>query len=206
MKLIKPKNKTAPDTCEAVLHEYGLSPIAGVDEAGRGPLAGPVVACGLILPPGVVIEGVNDSKKLSQSRRASLAKEITAVALSYSYGIVDAATIDTLNIHQASLLAMAQAIDGLRLTPKVVLADGKFPPPISIPTIYLIKGDEASHLVAAASILAKEARDEIMQNFHQVYPMYGFDKHKGYGTKAHKEALKQHGPCPVHRISFKGVL
>ena len=195
--------KTAPNTCEAVFYERGLGPVAGVDEAGRGPLAGPVVACAVILPPGLVIEGVNDSKKLSAKHRAGLAAKIKAAAISYEYGIVDAATIDQINIHKAALLAMADAVNGLNVPPKVVLADGKFAPQVPFPTLHLIKGDAHSHLIAAASILAKEARDDIMLGLHKTYPQYGFDKHKGYGTAAHKEAIRQHGPCPVHRVSFK---
>jgi len=201
--IIKQKQITAPDTCEAVFYEMGLGPVAGVDEAGRGPLAGPVVACAMILPPGLIIEGVRDSKKISPTRRAALAKEILAGAAAYSYGIVDAKTIDEINIHQAALLAMARAIEGLHPNPRVVLVDGKFSPPIDIPTLHIIKGDSHSHLIAAASILAKQARDEIMCSLHNVYPQYGFDKHKGYGTKAHIEALKEYSPSPVHRLSFK---
>jgi len=197
------KKTTAPNTCEAVFYERGLAPVAGVDEAGRGPLAGPVVACALILPPGLIIEGVNDSKKLSAKRRAVLAAKIKSAAISYEYGIVDAAAIDQINIHKAALLAMTLAINKLHPLPKVVLADGKFPPQVPFPTLYLIKGDAHSHLIAAASILAKEARDEIMLDVHQIYPQYGFDKHKGYGTAAHKEMIKQYGHCPMHRMSFK---
>ena len=195
--------KTAPNTCEAIFHERGLSPVAGVDEAGRGPLAGPVVACALILPPGLIIEGVNDSKKLSAKRRAELAVKIKSAAISYEYGIIDTATIDKINIHEAALLAMALAVNKLYPLPKVVLADGKFPPQVPFPTLYIIKGDANSHLIAAASILAKEARDEIMLNLHRIYPQYGFDRHKGYGTAAHREAIRQYGPCPVHRVSFR---
>lgn len=199
----KRQTKTAPNTCETILFEMGLTNIAGVDEAGRGPLAGPVVACALILPPGCIIEGVTDSKKLSPARRAILAKEIITNATAYSYGIIDAETIDKINIHNAALLAMAQATDGLHLKPKVALIDGKFSPPLSMPTLHIIKGDFHSHLIAAASILAKQTRDEIMYSLHQIYPQYGFDKHKGYGTKAHKEAIRHYGPSPVHRRSFK---
>ena len=195
--------KTAPNTCEAVFYEQGLGPVAGVDEAGRGPLAGPVVACALVLPPGLIIEGVNDSKKLSAKRRAELAAKIKSAAISFEYGIVDAATIDQINIHEAALLAMSLAVNKLQPSPKVVLADGKFPPQVPFPTLYIVKGDANSHLIAAASILAKEARDEIMLGLHQTYPQYGFDKHKGYGTVAHREAIRQHGPCPVHRVSFR---
>jgi len=197
------KGKTAPDTCEAALYDMGLGPVAGVDEAGRGPLAGPVVACALILPPNLVINGVNDSKKLSAARRGVLAAEIMAKAEAFCYGIVEAEMIDKINIHQAALLAMVQAVEGLSVRPKVVMADGKFSPQVSVPVLHLIKGDSHSHLIAAASILAKEARDEIMYKLHQQYPVYGFDRHKGYGTLAHREAIRQHGLSPVHRVSFK---
>jgi len=199
------KIKTAPNTCETILHESGLSPIAGVDEAGRGPLAGPVVACALILPPNLIIEGVNDSKTLSPNRRAVLAEKIKATAVTYNYGVIDAATIDKINIHNATLEAMALAVNGLALLPKVVLADGKFPPQVTYPTLHLVKGDALCHLIAAASILAKEKRDKIMQDLHKIYPMYGFSKHKGYGTAAHREAVKQYGPCTAHRVSYKLV-
>jgi len=195
--------KTAPDTCEAVFFEKGLWPVAGVDEAGRGPLAGPVVACALVLPPGYIIEGVWDSKAVSVNRRKHLAQEIITAAVIYSYGIVDEVTIDNINIHNAALLAMRKAINGLSSKPKVVLVDGKFSPPIDIPSLCLIKGETHSHSIAAASILAKQARDEIMMNLHDEYPLYGFNKHKGYGTKAHKEAILKYGLCPAHRLSYK---
>jgi len=199
----KRKQKTAPSTCETFFCEMGLNPVAGVDEAGRGPLAGPVVACALILPPDCSIEGVTDSKKLSPTRREALAKEIIAKAVDYNYGMVDAAQIDKINIHKAVLFAMAQAIEGLKHQPRVVLIDGKFSPALCIPSLCIIKGDTHSHLIAAASILAKQTRDRIMCDLHHTYPQYGFDKHKGYGTKAHIEALRQYGPSPVHRLSYK---
>ena len=193
------------NTCEMVFYDQGLWPVAGVDEAGRGPLAGPVVACALILPHGLVIEGVTDSKKLSASRREALAAKIKAAAISYSYGIVDSRTIDEVNIHEATLMAMAQAVMGLKPAPKVVLVDGKFPPRVPYPTVHIIKGDLHCHLIAAASILAKVARDEIMMELHQAYPQYGFDKHKGYGTAAHMAALQEYGPCAAHRVTFKPI-
>jgi len=199
------KIRTAPNTCEAILHERGLCPIAGVDEVGRGPLAGPVVACALILPPDLIIEGVNDSKTISSSRRAGLAEKIKAAAVTYSYGIVDAATIDNINIHNAALNAMALAIGGLSIPPKAVLADGKFPPHVPYPTLYLVKGDAVCHLIAAASILAKESRDEIMRELHRIHPQYGFDKHMGYATAAHREAIREYGACAAHRVSYKLV-
>ena len=204
-KIKKLYSTTAPNTCEAILHEAGLYPVAGVDEAGRGPLAGPVVACALILPPGLTIEGVNDSKKLTAIRRAELAEKIKAVAVAYSYGVVDAAVIDKINIHNATLKAMAMAVKGLPISPKAVLADGKFPPSVPCPTLHLVKGDSLCHLIAAASILAKELRDEIMRELHIIYPLYGFDMHKGYPTVAHREAIRLYGACAEHRGSCKLV-
>jgi len=197
------KPTTAPNTCENILHESNIFPIAGVDEAGRGPLAGPVVACALILPPGLVINGVTDSKKLSEKKRDHLAAEIKAAAVTYAYGIIDAATIDNVNIHQAVLLAMKMAVMGLNFQPKAVLVDGKFAPNIPFPTMYIIKGDSQCHIIAAASILAKVERDKIMYEMHEKYPQYGFSKHKGYGTIAHIEAIKKFGLSPHHRASYK---
>jgi len=194
---------TAPTTHEDSLVAQGLSPIAGVDEAGRGSLAGAVVACAVILPPGLVIEGVNDSKKLSPGRREALAKRIKEEALAYAFGIVDVDLISGLNILHASLLAMRKAIEGLAVAPKIALIDGnKLPPNLPCEAYCIKQGDSASHLIAAASILAKVERDAMMLNLHKKYPMYGFDKHKGYGTAAHKKALQEFGLCPQHREGF----
>ena len=184
------------------LAQQGLAPVAGVDEVGRGPLAGPVVTCALILPLGLVIDGVNDSKKLSAKKRTLLAAEIKSVAIDYAFGIVDAETIDRINILQATLLAMKMAVEGLQILPKAALVDGVTSPHLSCKVVCLAKGDAKSHLIAAASILAKVERDAMMADIHDIFPMYGFNSHKGYGTKVHGEALMQYGLCPQHRRSF----
>jgi len=195
--------KTAPTIIEDSYTNRGILTVAGVDEAGRGALAGPVVACAMVLPVGLVIEGVNDSKKLSQKRREELAKVIKSKALSYAFGIVDVNVIEEINILQASLLAMRLAVVELKPAPQVALIDGnKLPSNIPYEAHCIKQGDSASHLIAAASILAKVERDAIMLELHGKYPMYGFDKHKGYGTAVHKLALKEYGLCPQHRVGF----
>jgi len=193
---------TAPSICEDIFAESGLSPVAGIDEAGRGPLAGPVVACALVLPDGLIIEGVNDSKKISAARREALSKKIKEAALGYAYGIIDADTIDRINILQATLRAMSEAVSALSVTPKVALVDGNTPPRCHMPVVCIVRGDSKSHVIAAAGILAKVKRDEIMTEMHEKYPEYGFNAHKGYGTAAHKNALDLFGLCPEHRKSF----
>lgn len=180
----------------------GISPIAGVDEAGRGPLAGPVVACAVILPVGIVIEGVNDSKKIIEKRRHELAARIKTEALAYAFGIANVSIIEEINILQATMLAMRNAVEGLKVAPNFVLVDGNRLPVMPYEAICIKKGDSASHLIAAASILAKVERDNIMLKLHQEYPLYGFDKHKGYGTKTHTDAIAKYGLCPAHRASF----
>jgi len=194
---------TAPNTYEKILATQGYSCIAGVDEAGRGALAGAVVACAVILPYGLIIEGVNDSKKLSPKRREELAELIKEKAITYAYGIVDVSTIAEINILQASLLAMKNAIECLAVTPSAILIDGnKLPEGLMCPAYCIKQGDSASHTIAAASILAKVQRDVMMLELHKKYPMYGFGHHKGYGTVVHKTALREHGLCPQHRKSF----
>ena len=206
---MKTKTKTASATCEEALYDQHIFPIAGVDEAGRGPLAGPVVACAVVLPPGLVIEGVRDSKKIPPDRRGKLATAIKSAALAYGFGVLEPPEIDAMNILQATLRAMekaaaaAQAALGTPL--RAALVDGNRPPRLPCPAIHIIRGDACCHLIAAASILAKEERDTIMHALHRLYPQYGFDTHKGYGTKAHLCALAKYGPCPVHRRTFKGV-
>ena len=197
---------TAPSICEDILHENGLWPVAGVDEAGRGPLAGPVVACALILPAGLIIKGINDSKKVTALRRVKLANVIKEAAVAYSFGIVSPEEIDRINILQATMLAMTTAISNLDPASKVALVDGTTPPPCPCPVIYMKKGDSISHLIAAASILAKVERDTIMDELHTQYPIYGFNSHKGYGTAAHRDAIRKYGLCPQHRRSFCGKL
>lgn len=193
---------TAPTIIEDSYIARGISPIAGVDEAGRGPLAGPVVACAVILPAGLIIEGVNDSKKITEKRRHELAVRIKTQALAYAFGIVDVATIEDINILHATMLAMKNAVEGLKTAPNFVLVDGNKLPVLPCEAICIKKGDSESHLIAAASILAKVERDNIMLELHEKYPLYGFDKHKGYGTKAHRDAIEKHGLCPAHRVSF----
>jgi ribonuclease HII len=176
--------------------------IAGVDEAGRGPLAGPVVAAAVILPKGLVIDGVNDSKKLSAKQRERLFHVIHEKALSIGVGIVSHEVIDRINIYQASILAMRKSIEKLSLTPSIVLADGNSFKHESWRYQNIIDGDAKSMTIAAASIIAKVTRDSLMREYHELFPVYGFDRHKGYGTKFHLEALRLHGICPIHRRSF----
>ena len=185
-----------------------LSPyahIAGADEAGRGPLVGCVVAAAVILDPLNPIEGLNDSKKLSEKKREQLYGEIKQKALAWSVNSVSAEEIDRINILQASLLAMKQAIEGLSLAPDIALVDGNKCPSLNCPVEAIVKGDSKVAAIAAASILAKVDRDHQMQQLHQQYPQYGFDRHKGYPTKLHFELLQQHGPCPEHRKTFGPV-
>jgi ribonuclease HII len=180
----------------------GFEYVAGVDEAGRGPLAGPVVAAAVILPRGVLIDGVNDSKKLSARRRESLYHKIVEVALSVGVGIVSHEVIDRINIYQASILAMRKAIEKLTPLPSVILADGNSFKHETIRFQNVIGGDAKSVTIAAGSIIAKVTRDSLMREYHQQYPEYGFDRHKGYGTRFHIEAVHRFGLCPIHRRTF----
>lgn len=185
---------------ENVLH------VAGVDEAGRGPLAGPVVSAAVILPHDCSIQGLDDSKKLPPTRRAQLFEEIYAHAVSVGIGIVDREAIDRINILQASLLSMRMAVSKLDPPADHLLIDGKFTlPEVTTAQEAIIKGDTRSASIAAASIVAKVSRDRLMHDYHLDFPLYGFDRHKGYPTRAHKAAIAQHGPCPIHRRSFRGV-
>ena len=177
--------------------------VCGVDEAGRGPLAGPVVAAAVIFSKDVVINGVDDSKKLPEKRRNILFEEIKQKSFSYGIGIVDNKTIDDINILQATFLAMRKAIGQLSVKPDLVLVDGNHKiPNIAYNQQAIISGDAKSACIACASIIAKVTRDSIMYEYAKQYPQYSFQKHKGYGTKAHLEAIKQFGPCPIHRMSF----
>lgn len=181
----------------------GFKYICGVDEAGRGPLAGPVCAAAVILKEDTVIEGLNDSKKLSEKKREALYGVIKEKALAYCvcYGTLD--EIENFNILQATFLAMNRAIDGLEIKPDFALIDGnKVPKDIKIPCAAIVKGDALSMSVAAASVLAKVTRDRLMQEYDLKYPQYNFKKHKGYGTKEHTELIKKYGPCQIHRMSF----
>ena len=181
---------------------YGY--VCGIDEAGRGPLAGPVVAGAVILPEDCEILWLNDSKQLSEKKREALYDEIMEKALAVSVGMASPARIDEINILQATYEAMREAIKGLGVQPGLLLNDAVTIPGIEIPQIPIVKGDAKSVSIAAASILAKVTRDHMMMEYDEIYPGYGFGKHKGYGTKAHIEALKTLGPCPIHRGSFIG--
>lgn len=179
------------------------SHLAGVDEAGRGPLAGPVVAAAVILERNFYNSEIDDSKKLSPAKREKLYALITNIALSYSFGIVDPEIIDEINILNATKRAMRQAINGLKILPNLVLIDAVTITDLPFRQISIIKGDTLSLSIAAASILAKVKRDTIMQKYHKIYPMYQFNKHKGYPTKLHRQCIKEHGPCPIHRKTFR---
>lgn len=183
----------------------GFKFVAGVDEAGRGPLAGPVVSAAVILPEDFSIEGIDDSKKLSKKKREKLFPLIQDNALAVATGICSHTEIDEINILQASRLSMKRAVESLAVTPDFLLIDGKFGIDTTISQAPLIKGDSRSISIAAASIIAKVTRDEIMRGLHEQYPQYNFIQHQGYPTKAHKAAVIQYGPSPVHRRSFKGV-
>lgn len=180
----------------------GYKSVCGVDEAGRGPLAGPVCAAAVILPEGVVIDGVNDSKKLSEKKRESLFDVIREQALSYSIAYATVDEIEEINILNATMLAMRRAIDGLDIKADYAMIDGNKIPPLDIDAECIVKGDAKSMSIACASILAKVSRDRLLYKYAEEYPMYGFDKHKGYGTKVHREAILKYGPCPYHRKSF----
>ena len=186
-------------------HEYfekGMQVICGVDEAGRGPLAGPVCAAAVILPPDAQIPGLNDSKKLTDKKRRELFPIICEQAVAYGIALVDEKTIDEINILQATYKAMGEAIKQLSVKPNLALVDGNRAADFGVPTVTVVKGDSLSASIAAASVLAKVTRDEYMEKMAETYPQYAFEVHKGYGTKAHYEALRQHGASPIHRMTF----
>ena len=188
---------------ENEIYAEGYELICGVDEAGRGPLAGPVCAAAVILPRDLEIEGLNDSKKLSDKRRRALYEVITEQAISYGIAMVDEKVIDEINILQATFLAMRQAVLQLSEKPALALVDGNREPAFGdIPIKTSSKGDSLSANIAAASILAKVTRDRFMEEQDALYPQYGFAVHKGYGTRAHYDALREYGPCPIHRRTF----
>ena len=180
----------------------GLRLICGVDEAGRGPLAGPVCAAAVILPEHLQIPGLNDSKKLTDKKRRELFPVIQEQAIAYGIGLASESEIDEINILQATFLAMRRALDQLTVRPEIALIDGNRETDFGLPVKTVVKGDSLSANIAAASILAKVTRDNIMVELAQKYPEYGFEIHKGYGTKAHYEALRTYGPCPIHRKTF----
>ena len=184
------------------LYEKGIQVICGVDEAGRGPLAGPVCAAGVILPPHLEIPGLDDSKKLTDKRRRELFPIIQEKAIAYGIGLASHEEIDEINILQATYLAMERALAQLKVKADHVLIDGNRAKDFGIPVTTVVKGDSLSANIAAASILAKVTRDELMENMAQEYPQYQFEVHKGYGTKAHYAALTEHGPSPIHRMTF----
>ena len=184
-------------------YEEGAKYICGIDEAGRGPLAGPVVTACVILPKDSFIEGVNDSKKVSEKKREKVYEEIIKNAISYSVGIIDEGKIDEINILQATKLGLETALKGLSTRPDLILVDALTEINTDgIPYMSIIKGDSLSYSIAAASIVAKVTRDRIMKEYDKIYPEYGFAKHKGYGTAEHISAIKKYGLCPIHRITF----
>ena len=180
----------------------GYKAICGVDEAGRGPLAGPVCAAAVILPPNTIIDGVNDSKKLTEKKREALFDVIKETAVSYCIAYASVEEIESINILNATMLAMKRAVEGLDVKADYAMIDGNKMPPLDIDGETIVKGDAKSMSIACASILAKVSRDRLLYDYAKEYPQYQFDKHKGYGTAAHREAILEYGPCPYHRMSF----
>ena len=187
---------------EDEIAEKGYQLVCGVDEAGRGPLAGPVCAAAVILPSHVEIPGLNDSKKLTDKKRRELFPIICEKALAYCIAFSDEKEIDQINILQATYLAMQRAVERLAVKPEFILVDGNRLPEFDVPAQYVIKGDSLSASIAAASVLAKVTRDDLMLEMAKEYPQYAFEIHKGYGTKAHYAAIAEHGPSPIHRLTF----
>jgi len=189
-------------TLENEIYDEGFSLLCGVDEAGRGPLAGPVCAAAVILPRGLVIEGLDDSKKLTEKKREALFDPIREQALAYGVAFATVEEIEALNILNATFLAMNRAISQLKITPELALIDGNRNTGITVPSRCVVKGDARCADIAAASVLAKVTRDRYMLEMAEKYPAYHFEQHKGYGTKLHYEALREYGPSPIHRMSF----
>lgn len=189
---------------ESHVRLLGYKRIAGIDEAGRGPLAGPVVAAACIIPEGMTLAGINDSKQLNSEAREMFYEMLLAEKkIEYALGVVEPATIDQINILRASLQAMHIAAFELKNPPDYLLVDGLHLPTKEIPGLAVVQGDGKSQSIAAASVLAKVKRDRLMRELHEKWPMYGFHQHKGYGTKDHLEAIRKYGPCPIHRMSFE---
>jgi ribonuclease HII len=206
MALRKTRVKSLPTfTFEKEARSNGALFIAGVDEVGRGPIAGPVVAAAVVLPEGFGQIGIDDSKRLLPAQRDEVARRIRKEAICWSIGVVDPEEIDRINIYQASRLAMKQAIVSMSDEPDFLLIDGNMTLDLEIAQRSVIKGDQLSISIASASILAKVARDGMMLEYHEVYPKYGFMNHKGYATRLHVEAVRKYGPCPIHRKSFRTV-
>ena len=187
---------------EDSLYAQGIGVICGVDEAGRGPLAGPVCAAAVILPPHLEIPGLDDSKKLTDKRRRELMPVIKEQAIAYGIGFASHEEIDEINILQATFLAMQRALDQMQVKPDFALIDGNREKDFGLPVKTVVKGDSLSANIAAASVLAKVTRDDLMEAMAEEYPQYGFEIHKGYGTKAHYAALTAYGPSPIHRMTF----
>lgn len=196
---------SAPYRFERAAWRRGLSKVAGLDEAGRGPLAGPVVAAAVVLRADQVIRGLNDSKQLTPEERARLHDEIRRRAMAVAVGIIEAETIDRINILEATRLAMQQALGGLAMEPELVITDWVALDGLRCPQRNLVRGDQRSATVAAASIVAKVTRDRLMDEADRRFPQYGFSRHKGYATEEHRLALWRHGPCALHRRGFQGV-
>jgi ribonuclease HII len=190
---------------EAVFRRQGIVLLAGVDEVGRGPLAGPVVAAAVILPDKWEIPGLTDSKLLTQTRREFFDRQVRQQALAFTLQEIEVAEIEALGIWQASLKAMALAVQNLSPEPEIALIDGPWRLPIALAQQPVVKGDLRCRTIAAASVLAKVYRDQRMQSYHQLYPQYNFASHKGYATREHLDSIRRWGPCPVHRRTFKGV-
>ena len=190
---------------EAKAARQGFRNISGVDEAGRGPLAGPVVAAAVIFSPNIDIVDLDDSKKLSPKKREELFLEIKERATTYGVAVIGHRIIDEINILQAARLAMKQAVDQLNPIPDLLLIDGNQKIESTLDQWAIVKGDSKSLSIAAASVLAKVTRDRIMDDYHKLYPQYEFNRHKGYGTKLHRALIQEYGPCPIHRSKFKGV-
>jgi ribonuclease HII len=188
---------------EIKAQDRGYKIIAGVDEAGRGPLAGPVVAAAVVLTKGIDLEGLDDSKKLSPKKREELFPKIQT--MNHGVAVVGPEVIDDINILQATRLAMKEAVEKLVVKPDIILIDGNQQIDTQIKQWTIVKGDTKSMSIAAASVLAKVTRDRIMEDYHQLYPQYEFSRHKGYGTQNHRELIAKHGPCSIHRRSFRGV-
>lgn len=191
---------------ESMFSNQGYKAVCGVDEAGRGPLAGPVCAAAVIFPEGLVIDGIDDSKKLTAKKRDKMFDIIKNEALAYSVAWASVQEIEEINILNAAMLAMKRAVEGLSVKADFALIDGNKTPQLDIPSMAIIKGDALSQSIGAASILAKVSRDRLMLEMAEKYPEYGFEKHKGYGTQLHRDMLLKYGPCEIHRMSFLGKI
>lgn len=193
------------DYYERQLHEAGFRLIAGVDEAGRGALAGPLVAAAVILPDGFELEGLKDSKELTALQRDEWYDRIQAQAVAVAVCRAFPRRIDHRGLHRSNLFLLRKAVTGLAVRPDFVLTDGFAPKRMGLPCLSMKKGDVVTASVAAASVIAKVTRDRVMERYHRRYPQYGFDRHRGYGTASHRAAIAEHGPSPIHRMSFKGM-